>query len=190
MNYFLTLIIILLGTGGYYEYGQLQQKIAADQQQIIELTDKADKLGAENTKLTGEMTELTRSVTDAQAQVTGINLQLQSAQNALADAKRALAQAQMAAAPQQSPAPAPPPSPNNLGAITTVDGKTYMNCQLLKVQADGIVVSHSQGILKLAYPLLPPEVQKKFGYDSHVSLTLTDDEVQALEDQRKAAGGN
>jgi hypothetical protein len=79
------------------------------------------------------------------------------------------------------------PPTNTLGTITTLDGKTFQKCQLLKVDADGIVVNHSEGITKILYGLLPPELQKKFGYDPHQAAALTEAQIQFQEEQRKAA---
>ena len=93
----------------------------------------------------------------------------------------------LAEASKPAPPPPPPTSPNDLGTIATLDGKTYQKCELLKVETDGITINHSAGIIKILYGLLPLDLQKKFGYDPHVTTALTPDQALSLENQRKAA---
>jgi len=189
MNYFLMLIIILLCGGSYYEYNQLQQKGVADHQQISDLTDKVNSLQTNNKKLTDDQAQLKKSADDSLAEINDLTKQVQDAQTALETAKAQIVQLkarQTTAA--SSPAPASAPVWTNLETVATLDGKSYQNCQLLKVEADGIVINHADGITKLAYGLLPPELQKKFDYDPHGPPSLSDDQVQALEAQRKASG--
>jgi hypothetical protein len=81
---------------------------------------------------------------------------------------------------------APPPG-NNLGTITTLDGKTFQNCQLLGVKADRIVINYAGGITEILYGLMSPELQKRFGYDPHQAAGLTEAQIQFQEEQRKAA---
>jgi len=192
MNYFLMLIIILLCGGGYYEYNQLQQKSTGDQQQISDLSAKVDTLQAENKKLEDAQAQLTKNADDATAQVTDLTKQLQDAQTALTAAKaeglktKAAPPSATTAAGSSSPVT---PTSNNLGTIATLDGKSYQNCQLLKVEADGIVINDTDGIIKLAFGLLPPPLQKRFAYDPHGPPTLTADQVDFLEAQRKTNQG-
>jgi hypothetical protein len=47
----------------------------------------------------------------------------------------------------------------------TNDGKEYKNVTLKRVEPDGIVLTSKSGILKLYFAELPPEIQKKYGYD-------------------------
>jgi hypothetical protein len=49
--------------------------------------------------------------------------------------------------------------------ITTTDGNIYTNAIIKKVEPDGILVSYADGISKLKFKNLPPEVAKKYGYD-------------------------
>jgi hypothetical protein len=174
MKYFLLFIIIALCLGGYYGYNTLataqQAKVDADQQQIT-------KLQKDNTSLTDDKAKLAKSASDAQAQVTDLTTQLQTAQTSLtatqskldaaqkslADDEAKIAKAAAAAAAAKVAATVPA-DPNSLGTITTLDGKTYQNCDLLKIDADGITINHSEGITKIMFALLPMELQKKFGY--------------------------
>jgi len=47
----------------------------------------------------------------------------------------------------------------------TVEGKEYKNVTVSRVEPDGIVITFSGGIVKLPFTELPPEIQKKYGYD-------------------------
>ena len=47
----------------------------------------------------------------------------------------------------------------------TINGKEYKNAKLSRVEADGIVITFSGGIVKLPFTELSPEIQKKYGYD-------------------------
>ena len=41
----------------------------------------------------------------------------------------------------------------------------YKGCKLIKVEADGITISHSLGIAKILFTDLPPDMRKGYGYD-------------------------
>ncbi len=51
------------------------------------------------------------------------------------------------------------------GDLTTLDNKTYHDVKVSRAEVDGIVVMHSEGGGKIAFTNLPPELQKKYGYD-------------------------
>lgn len=190
MNYVWLFILMVLGAGGYYGYTVLEQKITTDEQQVSDLNTKIASLQSDNKKLEAENASLSKTANDSQAAVSDLTSQLQSTQSALAQAQ-AKTQAVAPATPAVSaPPPAATPAAstgNKLGTISTLDGKTFQNCQLLKVEADGIVVNHAEGITKLDYGLLPPDLQKRFGYDVHAGPRLNDDQVAHLEQLREAA---
>jgi len=184
MNYFLIVIILGLCLGGYYEYTTFEEKNAEDQQQLSDLHGKVDALQSENKKLEDDKTQLIKSLANAQPKIADPTRQIQTLQSASVEAKNQALQAPNANQPAM--ATQPPPT-NNLGTITTLNGKTFQNCQLLKVKADGIVINHSEGITEILYGLLPPDLQKKFGYDPHMAAALTEAQIQFQEEQRKAA---
>jgi hypothetical protein len=190
MNYFLLVLIVGLCGGGYYEYTLLEQKSAADQQQITDLDGKVDALQSENKKLEDDKAQLTKSVADAQTETADLTKQVQEAQSALAKAQAQAQSLQAATATSTTAttvAAAPSPPSNNLGTITTLDGKTYQNCQLLKVQADSIVVNDADGITEIKFGLMSPDLQKRFGYDPHQAAALTEAQIEYQEEQRQAA---
>ena len=189
MNYFLLFVIVAICGGGYYEYKLQQQNDAGYQQQLGDLEAKIDKLQSDNTKIGNEKTALSKDLADAQKKVSDLTSQIETAAaaaKAVKDAEDAekAAKAAVLAATAQAKTEA---SSNNLGTVTTLNGKTFQNCQLLRVETDGITFNHSSGIAKVLFPLLAPDVQKKFGYDPHNGPDITDAQVQSLEAQRQAA---
>jgi hypothetical protein len=50
--------------------------------------------------------------------------------------------------------------------ITTVNGKTYSNVTVTRVEPDGISIKHSAGIIKLFVNELTPELQEKYKLSS------------------------
>jgi hypothetical protein len=49
--------------------------------------------------------------------------------------------------------------------LKTTNGKEYKNVKVNRVEPDGIVITHSFGILKIPFTELPKDVQQRFGYD-------------------------
>jgi hypothetical protein len=186
MNYFLIVVILALCGGGYYEYTVLEQKSAADQQQITDLGAKVDPLESENKKLADDKTRLTKSVNDAQAEIVNLTSQVQAAQSALAEARQQALQAENGGQPTPTTGAALHPT-NNLGTITTLDGKIFQNCHLLKVEARDIVVENPDGITQILYGSMTPDLQRRFGYDPHNAGALTEAQIRYQEQLRKAA---
>ena len=185
MNYFLMLIIVCLCCGGYYGYTTLQTEHVSDLQKLADLQGKLDPLTADNAKLEADNAQLKKTAAADDTTVADLTQQLQAAQLSLAQTKQA-------AAPTPAAVTAAPPSPvsgNDLGNVTTLDGKSYVKCTLLKVQADCIVVNHSAGITQVTFVVMPPDLQKRFGYDPKAGPGLLPDQVAALEAKCKAAGG-
>lgn len=54
----------------------------------------------------------------------------------------------------------------------TVEGKEYKNATVSRVEPDGIVIAFSGGIVKLPFTELPPEIQKKYGYDPQAAAAF------------------
>ena len=49
--------------------------------------------------------------------------------------------------------------------ITTLNGKTYSNIKIQRVEPDGLTIMHSAGVNKLFFGELPEEVRTKYGAD-------------------------
>ena len=60
---------------------------------------------------------------------------------------------------------APPKPGDDLGTITTVDGKTYAGAKLATSEPDGITIIYSDGGAKILLQNLPADLQKRFGLD-------------------------
>jgi hypothetical protein len=183
MNYFFIVIILALGAGGYYEYTTLQQEIIADQQNLTDLHTKIDTLQADNQKLQANQAQLTKGASDAQAQVADLTKQLQSRQSS---------QTQAPGLPATTSVPGSTGGVTSTGlpdmtTITTLDGKTYTGCKLLKIKDNGIVISHAGGITEIAFALMPPTLQKTFGYDPHQAAAQTQAQLDFQAQQQKAA---
>jgi hypothetical protein len=49
--------------------------------------------------------------------------------------------------------------------ITTLDGKTYKEAQVTGVEADGVHITFRDGVVKVPFDQLPPELQRQYGYN-------------------------
>src|SRR4030095_9703365 len=67
--------------------------------------------------------------------------------------------------------------------ITTRDGTTYSNVEIIGVDRDGIRVMHSKGVAKLRFEELPDALQKQYHYDAAKVGAFR----KQIEDARKAA---
>jgi len=49
--------------------------------------------------------------------------------------------------------------------LTTLDGTTYHDVKVTRVEADGLAITHASGAGKIEFLNLPEEVRKKYAYD-------------------------
>jgi len=49
--------------------------------------------------------------------------------------------------------------------ITTLDGKIYKDAKVTGVEADGVHISFRDGVVKVPFNQLPPELQRQYGYN-------------------------
>ena len=56
-------------------------------------------------------------------------------------------------------------TPLRAEVFTTLDGEKYTEATLKRVEPDGVVISYSDGVRKLKFQNLPPEVCAKYGYN-------------------------
>ena len=139
MNYFLFLIIIVTWLRRILRIYQTML------QQQSDLNAKIETLQTDNKKLEDDNAQLTKSVSDAQAKVADLTKQIQTTTTFTEARQQAL---QTANASGAAITVSPSSSNNNLGTITTLDGKTFPNCQLLKIKANCIAVKDSDGALR------------------------------------------
>lgn len=64
--------------------------------------------------------------------------------------------------------------------ITTTDGRTYTAATITKVEPDGIRIIHESGAAKIPFTKLPPDLQKKHGYDPTKAVEFKQAEDAAL----------
>lgn len=50
--------------------------------------------------------------------------------------------------------------------ITTRSGTAYRHCEVVKVEPDGIRISHADGAAKISFEELPDALQRQYGYDA------------------------
>jgi outer membrane murein-binding lipoprotein Lpp len=188
---FLMLVILAVSGGAYYMYTQNQ----ADEQTITDLHHQVDDLNAKVVQAEAEAAAA-KAAADAARKTaaagrsglpglprsTSLSPGLPSVSVIAPDTSHssAIDDAASAAAAASHSA--------SIGTIKTLDGKTYTNCRVLKVEQDGVTFSHDDGITKILYPLMPPEVQKLFDYDPQKAVAQTDAQIRY--DQQQAATSN
>lgn len=50
--------------------------------------------------------------------------------------------------------------------ITTLFGRTYQGCHIVRVHPDGVSFTHSRGAAKVLFEDMPPGLRERFGYDA------------------------
>jgi hypothetical protein len=164
MGPLLLIVALLAGGAAYYEYNWQQQSSAGFQAQVQDWENQLAKLKSENKQLN-----------DAKANL--------AQQAVMARSLAALPAAPLSSSPSaaQQPTPVkpvlPPPtgtgSIEDLGTFTTIDGKTYQDAKLLKIEATDIVISSSDVITQVEYAMMPADMQKRFGWDPQKSADVT-----------------
>ena len=155
MNMLLVCLLIAAGGAAYFETTYQQQTADGFQEQESAWQSEDDSLRGENKQLILSKKELEKDIDTTTAEIA----------NLTGHGKTTDTSAPAPAVVTTTPAPAPMPATTSLGTISTVDGQRYENCQLLKVEADGITFSHAQGITKVMYSNLPSDKQALFEVD-------------------------
>jgi len=66
--------------------------------------------------------------------------------------------------------------------LTTLDGKKYVGVTISRVEPDGIMVTTDDGISKIPFTNLPPEIRAKYGYDPERAATFAREVATAQRD--------
>jgi hypothetical protein len=186
----LLLLALLAGGTAYYEFNWHEQSSEGFQSQIQNWESRLGQLKSENKKLNEDKLNLAR--------------QLEQAREAyLASmAQRAALAHPASVAPKPPPAPPKPlPSPGgtsleDMGTFTTITGKTYQSARLLKIEATDIVISSAEGITQIPYVIMPPDMQKKFGWDpqkssaENAAVIRYQEELEQAKEDAAADGDN
>lgn len=77
-----------------------------------------------------------------------------------------------------------PPAPL-VGDLTTLGGKTYEGVALKRVDPDGLLIVHKDGVTKVLFIDLPEEMRARYGYDSKKAAAFQDDQKAAQAEQAK-----
>lgn len=203
MNYFLALLLIGIAGFAYYQHNQDELQVADLQQQIANLkkgepastttdgqSSETTTAAPDGTTPTGTAPSLARTTPSTMTPSATTPAAVRTAPSLAPELKviqpttehssaiDQAAQAATAAATSNS---------NNIGTVTTLDGRTFHNCKVLKVETDGVTFSHDDGITKVLFPLLPPNVQKQFDYDPQKAVAQTDAQVRYDQQQAAAA---
>jgi hypothetical protein len=65
--------------------------------------------------------------------------------------------------------------------LTTINGKVYKNATVTRVEADGITVKFSGGLVKIPFPELSKELQEKYNYDPQKAAAAYAAEAAAVQ---------
>ena len=201
MNYILIVVVLAICAGAYYDHTQEEQKVSALQAEVDDahkaaITAAAAAQNSSAPVVSGPSPATPRSPTasDSSGLTHDLNsppLTLPGSSGPGAPVHHAVvvdsAEATHAGAVDAAAAAAEAAANGtDLGTVTTLDNRTFTNCKVVKVEEDGVTFSTDAGIAKIEYPLLPPDLQKKFGYTPQAAVVRTEAEIRA-NDQQQAA---
>lgn len=176
MKLLLFLILLTMGEAAYIASSIQQQTFNACLEQASNWQDKIDSLQGENKRLTDTKTSLVNNIGAVESQISALNQQINGGGTGPGPA---------AVVENKDPIPE---VNSNLGTITTVDGKKFENCQLLKIEQDGITFNHSEGITKILYANLPLDIQHHFHADPQSRAATEAAKLRYEEQVRQAQG--
>ncbi len=207
MNYVLLVVILAVCGGAYYTHTQDQQQIASLQAQLDQ-AEAAAKAAADTAASNPgpsvpaivspalhpaangnpAPSPLTHDLDSPPPTLVNTPVPLHTGPHAVVvdnpDATRAGsvdAAAEAASAAAES---------DNLGTVTTLDNHSYANCHVIKIDQDGVIFSNDAGITKIEYAMMPPNLQKKFGYTPQAAVAQTEAELRAEQQQTAATNAS
>lgn len=71
--------------------------------------------------------------------------------------------------------------------ITTVSGRSYQQCKVIKVTPDGVTFRHSHGIAKVLFSDMTENAQKAFGYDEGKEKAFQDQQAKERAEKKEIA---
>lgn len=77
------------------------------------------------------------------------------------------------------------PAPPGSNDLVAADGQVYRNVQVWKNEPDGLTIRHDGGLVKLEFPLLPEDWQKKYGYDPEGAAAYKRTVAAAIEEAER-----
>ena len=74
--------------------------------------------------------------------------------------------------------------------LTTLSGKKYLGVTVTRVEGDAIAISHADGIVRVSFADLPPELRTKYGYDPNKAAAAIAQRAEAMARQREIDAKN
>ena len=68
--------------------------------------------------------------------------------------------------------------------LTTLSGKKYLGVTVTRVEGDAIAISHADGIARVFFADLPPDLRTKYGYDPNKAAAAIAQRAEAMARQR------
>jgi hypothetical protein len=184
MNYFLFLIVMALCGAGCVGYILLKETSDAEAQQLAGFRGTLESFQTKDKNFREDDAQFSTQLKAVRVKTVGLTKQIQALRE-IAEGKAKSSQIPLTI--RLTKAAKPKPRSNDLGTVTTTDGNTYQDCHLIKVEEDCIVVTYPDGIVEIYYRVMPPALQKRFGFDPRKGQALTDDQVETEEEERQAA---
>ncbi len=78
-------------------------------------------------------------------------------------------------------------APKNYGTITTLNGKSFYECRVMRVYPDGVSFTHRNGAAKIAFKELPANLRSEFRYNPKVEAAYQKEQaaLRKAEQERK-----
>jgi hypothetical protein len=192
MKLLLFLILVTVGEAAYFEYTVQQQTSGGFQHRIGGWQDELAALQGKNKQLTDTHDYLRKTISTTEIQIEMRTDQLRGIPGSNPAVVR-VGHVDSAAWTPAAPAAPLPAVGENIGTVTTLSGQSFENCQLLKVEPDGITFNHTEGITKVLYRNLSLDLQKRFGVDPQSTAAAEAAKVRYQEQLQQAGateGGN
>lgn len=71
--------------------------------------------------------------------------------------------------------------------LTTVQGRSYQNCKILKVSPDGVTFRHTKGVARILFSDMTTASQKEFGYDPDKERAFEKQQAEVRAQKRELA---
>ncbi|MGH9592721.1 MAG: hypothetical protein ACRD5L_06495 [Bryobacteraceae bacterium] len=187
MKLLLFLILVTVGEVAYFNYTVQQQTSGGFQHRLGDWQDELSALQGKNKQLTDTHDYLRKTISATEIRIEMLTDQLKGVPGSNPSAVR-IGRSDEAWTPAAPAAPIPAVG-ENIGTVTTLSGQTFENCQLLKVEPDGITFNHTEGITKVLYRNLSLDLQKRFGVDPQSTATAEAAKVRYQEQLQQAGTG-
>jgi hypothetical protein len=201
MNYILLVVILAVCGAAYYTHTQDQQQISALQAEVDEAQAAAKAAAAKAQDNPEPVVAVTPGAaahpgSGGESAPTGLTHDLDSPAPTLINNSSSVRsgphavvvdnpdEAHAGSVDAAAEAARAAADSDNLGTVTTLDNHSYTNCHVVKIDQDGVTFSNDAGITKIEYAMMPPDLQKKFGYTPQGAVARTEAEIRADEQEQ------